>query len=434
MVNIMKNNFIKSTVILIIGGFITKILSMIIKIVLTRCVGTEGIGLYSLVLPTFNLFITLCTLSLPTSISKLVSEKRRNSKSIIMSIIPITILYNLILMIILYLISPILSKYLLKNIDTYYPLVAVTLTLPFICISSIIKGYFFGKERMFPHTFSNIIEQIVRLFLILYFIPNLLKYGLVIAISGVVLINIISEFASIIVLIYFLPKQRISIFDFKYDKSNLKDILEISIPTTTTRLIGSFSFFLEPIILTYILFKVGYSTSFITREYGIINGYVYPLLLLPSFFTMAISNALLPVVSNRYSVKDYKYTKYKIRQAIFLSLLIGVPATGIFLMFPEKILGFLYHTNEGINYIKFVAPFFILHYIQSPLTSALQGMNQAKCAMNGTLIGSLIRILCLFVVSSFKVGLWGLITASIINIIYITLHHIYHVYRLLKED
>ena len=55
----MKNKFIKSTIILIIGGAITKILAMVIKIFLTRSIGDEGIGLYMLVLPTFNLFITL---------------------------------------------------------------------------------------------------------------------------------------------------------------------------------------------------------------------------------------------------------------------------------------------------------------------------------------------------------------------------------------
>ncbi len=429
----MKNNFVKSTIILIIGGFITKILSMIIKIALTRTVGTEGIGLYSLVLPTFNLFITLCTLSLPTAISKLVSERKKPSKFIITSIIPITILYNIGLLIILYFSAPFLSKYLLKNTDTYYPLIAIGLTLPFICISSIIKGYFFGKERMFPHTFSNIIEQLIRLFLTVYFIPKLLKYDLIIAITGVVLINIVSEFSSIMVLIFFLPKQHISFTDFKYDKSNMKDILEISIPTTTTRFIGSISYFLEPIILTYVLLKIGYSNAYITTEYGIINGYVYPLLLLPSFFTMAISNALLPVVSNHYGQKDYKYTKYKIKQAITFSLLIGIPATALFMVYPEILLKFIYHTTEGSNYIKIIAPFFILHYIQSPLTSALQAMNKAKCAMNGTLVGAIIRTVLLFIISFFKVGLWGLVVASISNIFYITLHHIYHVRKCLNR-
>ena len=41
-----KSKFVKSTLILIVGGFITKILGMVIKIIMTRLVGTEGIGIY----------------------------------------------------------------------------------------------------------------------------------------------------------------------------------------------------------------------------------------------------------------------------------------------------------------------------------------------------------------------------------------------------
>lgn len=430
----MKSKFIKSTIVLIIGGFISKFLGMFIKIVLTRTITEDGIGLYMLVLPTFNLFITLCTMGLPVAISKLVSENKKNNKRLILSIIPISLLFNLFLIIILLIVSPYISRYLLSNENTYYPLMAIGLTLPFICISSIIKGYFFGKERMFPHSFSNIIEQIVRLILIIYLIPKLLKYGIMIAVTGVVLINIISEFASIIVLLFFLPAgSKITIHDFKYDKQNLKDTLNISIPTTGARLIGSLTYFLEPIVLTYILLKVGYSNSYIVREYGIINGYVYPLLLLPSFFTMAISNAILPIISNNYSNYRYSYAKKKVYQAVFLSLGIGIPITLIFIFVPNIPLKLIYSTTFGINYIKFLAPLFLIYYIQSPLTAALQAMGKAKCAMYGTLMGSVIRILILAGVSFFKVGMLGLVLSTVSNMFFITLHHLWYVNKYLKR-
>lgn len=429
----MKSKFIKSTIILIIGGLITKLLGMFIKVVLTRTVTENGIGLYMLILPTFNLFITLCTLGLSPAISKLISERKRKSKKIILSIIPIIIIYNLILILILFLIAPILSKYLLQNTDTYYPLVAIGLTLPFICISSIIKGYFFGKERMFPHTLSNIIEQLTRLALTYFYIPNLLDFGLNIAIVGVVLINIISEFVSIIVLLLFLPKNEIvNKEDFKMDKVILKDVLNISIPSTGSRLIGSLVYFFEPIILTFCLKYSGYTSEFITTEYGIINGYVYPLLLMPSFFTLAISNALLPVISNSYANGKKSYAKSKLKQAIFFSLLIGIPCTLIFIFIPNIPLKLIYNTNLGLKYITFIAPFFLLHYIQAPLTSCMQAMGKAKEAMYGTLVGSLIKTTLLIILSFMKIGLWGLVISSISNIIYVTIQHCYYVKKFLK--
>lgn len=381
-----------------------------------------------LILPTFNLFITLSTFSLPISISKLISENKKRSKNIILSIIPISLLYNFILMFILIIISPLISKYLLNNTTLYYPVMAISLTLPFICISNIIKGYFFGKERMFPYTMSNIIEQIVRLILTITLIPKLMTINLTIAIVGVVLINIVSELSSTITMMLFIPKViDLKVEDFKYNKGIFREILNVSIPTTGSRLIGSITYFLEPIILTFVLLQVGYTNDFITNQYGIINGYVYPILLLPSFFTMAISNALLPVVSNNYNNNRKSYAKNKLKQAIIISLLVGVPATIILMIFPEFFLKLIYNTTLGSNYIRIVAPVFILHYIQAPLTITLQAMGKSKIAMKGTLYGSIIRTILLFTTSYLKIGIWGLIIATTSNIIYITLQHLYYV-------
>lgn len=427
----MKNKFIKSTIILIIGGLITKVLGMIIKIVLTRTIGTEGISEYMLVLPTFNLFITLCNLGVPIAITKLISEKKNSSKRIVIPTTIIVLLYDFILIFIILFIAKYLANNLLHKNSIYYPLIAIGSTLPFITLSSIIKGYFFGKEKVFPITLSNIIEQLTRLILTMTLVSYMLRYSLVVAITTVVLINILSEGLSIVVLLLFLPKEKIHREDFHKDNKILQEVFDISIPNTGARLIGSITYFFEPIILTNILKFIGYSGDFITLEYGVINGYVYPLLLLPSFFTLAISSSILPVVSNSYSNRNYDYTKKKIKQAILFSLLIGIPATMVFMFIPHIPLKLVYNTTLGLEYIKVTAPFFLLHYIQAPLTSTLNGMGYAKVAMRGTLYGGIIKILSLIIFSLMKIGLWSLVISTILNIVVVTIHHIYYVRKYL---
>ena len=421
----MKNKFIKSTFILIIGGAINKLLAMVIKIFLTRSVGDAGIGLYMLVLPTFNLFITLCTLSLPISISKLISE-RNNSKKIILPIIPISLFYNFILIIILFLSSSFIANNLLHNNNCYYPIMAISFTLPFICLSSILKGYFYGKERMMPYVISNIIEQVVRLLFIVFLIPRLIIYGIRFAVVFVVLINIVSELSSIICLIVFMPKKKVVFNDFKIDNNIFKDIINTSFSATGSRLIGSISYFLEPIILTFILIKVGYDNTYIMHEYGIVTGYVFPLLLIPSFFSVAISTSLLPIISGNLVRKRYGYAKNKLKQAILLSLCVGIFFTLIFILFPSYLLKFIYNTTSGINYIRIITPFFLMHYIQGPLTSYMQAANMAKDAMVGTFFGAIVKNVLLLILPIFF-GIWGLIIANLVNIFFVTIHHIYYI-------
>ena len=420
----MKSKFIKSSMMLIVGGAITKIMAMIIKIFLTRSISDDGIGLYMLIMPTFNLFITLCTMSLPTSISKIVSEKN-NGKKVVMSMIPVSILYNAILMLILILLAPFIANNLLNNHDTLIPIRGISFTLPFICLSSILKGYFYGKENMAPYVISNVIEQIVRLCFIIFMIPKLMIYGMNIAVLGVVLINIFSELSSIICLIMFIPNKQIKLSDLKFDNEIFKDVLNISLSATGSRFIGSISYFLEPVILTFILLKIGYTNDYVIQEYGIITGYVFPLLLIPSFFTMAISTSLLPVVSSSLAKRQYDYTKKKLRQAIILSLLVGIIFTIFFMIIPDILLKFIYNTSQGVDYIRIIAPLFLMHYIQGPLTSYMQAANMAKQAMLGTLYGSIIKNIFIIILPFF-VGMWGFIIASIINIFFVTIHHIYY--------
>ena len=419
----MKNKFIKSTIILIIGGGITKLLAMVIKIALARSIGNDGIGIYMMILPTFNLFITLSTLSLSTSLGKLIAEKR-SSKKVIFSSIPFTMIYNFFLMIILIFLSKFISNTLLNNSITYYPILCISFTLPIIALSGILKGYFFGKNNMFTYTFENICEQIVRLLFIIFIVPKLLNISLIVAISSLVLVNILSEGIAIIVMLLFIPNKSLDKESFKVDKNIVKDVLNISIPSTGSRLIGSISYFLEPIILTYAMLKSGSSLSLITSEYGIVTGYVYALLLIPSFFTMAISTSLLPIISKNYAERNMRIVKKGLSQGMLFSLLIGCFFTILFMLFPNYILKFIYNTTLGSDYVRLIAPFFIFHYIQGPLTTYLQAINKAKCAMYGTLLGSIIKNILLFVLAICNYKIWSLIISTIVNILIVTIHHI----------
>lgn len=426
-----KSNFVKSTIILIIGGFFTKILGMIIKVVLTRKIGTTGIGIYMMIMPTYTLLISLAQLGFPVAISKLVAEDKYNNKKLVLGLIPISLFINIVIIILLFIFSGFISINLLHEERTYLGLISIGFVLPFVSISSILRGYMFGKERMLPHIISNIIEDFIRLLLIIFVTPLILPKGIEYTVSFIILIAILSELSTIIIFMFCLPKN-IHVREFKPDKKSVKNVLSISLPTTGSRIIGSIGYFFEPIILSFVLINTGYSNDFIINEYGVLNGYVMPLLLLPSFFTMAISQALIPIISKSFSNKNYKYTKNKIKQAIFFSLLVGIPATIIFFFFPNIPLNLLYNTDLGIDYIRFLAPICLLHYIQAPIVSSLQAMGKAKIAMKGTLYGMIIRTITLFTFSYLKIGIWGLIIAIGSNMIFVTLYQIKQVKRQLN--
>lgn len=423
--NIMKNKFVMGTIILLTGGFFSKFLGFVLKIIITRQIGTEGIGLYSLVMPTFGLFITIATFSYPVAISKIISARGKSSKKAIFSIIPISIILNLFTLLIIFLISKPLANIFLKDQRLYIPLLSIGFTLPFIGLSSIIKGYYWGKQRMGIYILSNIVEQIVRIIVLIFLIPKVIKVSLVLTISLIIVVNVLSETSSIIVMLLGLPKGvKITKEDLRPSKEYIKDIMNICVPSTSSKIVGSISHFLEPIVLINVLSYVGYSNNYIVTEYGIVNGYSLALLLIPQFFTMSISTSLIPELSKSYSIGDIKNCKKRLFQITGLSLMIGAFSTGIIFAVPEYFLNLIYNTNLGANYIRVLAPFFLLYFINTPLASAMQALDMSKDEMQITLLTSFVKLFLLTLLAFLKIGMYSLIISTIITLIYSTYLHI----------
>ena len=205
--------------------------------------------------------------------------------------------------------------------------------------------------------------------------------------------------------------------------------MNTSIPATSSKIIGSISYFLEPIILPNILLYVGYSKDYIVYEYGVINAYALTLLLMPQFFTQNMSTSLVPELSKYYTLKNYKMCIKRIKQILIVSSTIGSVSTLIISMFPSFFLNILYHTNEGVDYIKLLAPFTILFYIEYPLINALQAINRSRDAMKATIINSIVRLLSITIFSFMKIGMYSLLISIIINLVLST----YIYYRMLKK-
>lgn len=430
----MKNKFITSTLILISGGFITKILGFIIKIIYTRIILEEGVSLYSIVMPTYSLLITIATMAMPLAISKIVAEEKERSIKVVFSSVAIMIIINVLILSIMFLVSKFIAYELLKTKEAYILLLACTVTLPFISISSIIKGYFFGKQHMLPYAVSNSLEQVVRLILISIFLPKFMKYGTLYGVTALILLNIISEISSIIVFMFFLPKNvKITKKDIKPTTKTIKEVLQVSLPTVSSRFIGNIGFFFEPIILTNILLFVGYSNTFILREYGAYNAYSIGLLTMPSFFVGAIANSLVPEISKFHQQKNSKMVKRRFKQALLFSFLLGLIFSIIIFFFREELLYTLYHTTSGADYIKVLAPFFVLFYLETPIISTLQGLGESNYTMKITFWGVILKNIILAIFSFFKIGIYGLIISEIVNILFVVGTNFFKIKKLISK-
>lgn len=429
---IRKNKFLTSTFILMLSGLSTKVLGLIIKVIFTRIVGSTTISLYTIVMPTYSLILTIGTFAMPTTIAKLIAQK--NNKKVLNKALKIIILLNISLILIMFLSSRFIANTLLKEPNAYYLLIAMALTLPFSSIACIFKGYFYGIQKNYPHVLSNTIEQIIRLILILTVVPKLIEYSYVHAAVGLILTFLFTEGASIITFSFCMNKNDLkTMFSFKGNNFDSKEILSLSVPSVSSRIIGNICYFFEPIILTNILLFKGYSNSFILSEYGAYNAYAISTLTIPSFFINAISLALIPEISKFNEEGNILYVRKRLKEGIFFSFLIGLFSTFIIYIFRYRLLLFLYKTTLGIDYIKYLAPFFILFYFENIFASFMQAIGKAKITLRITVISSIIKLLSLASLSFLKIGIYSLLISEIVNILFVVSINYFYIHAYLKN-
>ena len=125
--------------------------------------------------------------------------------------------------------------------------------------------------------------------------------------------------------------------------------------------------------------------------------------------------------------------KRRIRQALSYSFIIGLVSSAIIFVFRDPLLAVLYKTNLGSDYIFILAPFFVLFYLEAPLSSILEASGNAKQSFKITFLGVILKLITLSILSLCKIGLYSLVFSEIINIIFVVFYSIKSVKKGLKQ-
>ncbi|PKG24429.1 stage V sporulation protein B [Niallia nealsonii] len=429
------SKFLKGTIILLIAGFITRILGFINRIVIARFIGEDGVGLYMMVYPTLILVVTITQLGLPVAISKNVAEaeaagNHKKVKSILIVSLTTTLALTVLFTPALFLLAPYLSQTLFTDPRTLTPLLAITPIIPIIAVSSVLRGYFQGRQNMKPAATSQVIEQIVRITLIAALTKAFLPLGIEYAAAGAMLASVLGELASLLFLLAsFKWKKSFPLRKkfFQYvtnGKQTFKELMQVALPTTGSRMIGSIAWFIEPIVVAHSLAIAGLTAINATKQYGVLTGFALPLLMLPSFFTQSLSTSLVPAISEANANHEYKKIDHLLQQALRFTFMTGGLAVVVLFVLAEPLMTVMYNSSRGTSFIQLMAPFFLLNYYQGPLQATLQALNLARAAMINSFIGALVKTIIIFCLASRpEFGIYGVAIALIVGFVLVTLLH-----------
>lgn len=410
-----KHSFVKGALILTIAGIISKILGAIYRIPLGQIITSEGMAYHQTAYDLYILMLTFSSYSIPTAISKLVSEKleegRKDEAHKIFKVAMWLLgTIGLILSVVLYMNAKAFSQA-FKNPDSYLAVLAVSPAIFTVSISGAFRGYFQGMQNMTPSAVSQVTEQISRVlvgFLLAYL---LLPMGYKVSAAGAIFGTSVGGFVSFITLyiIYSKNKTRIKVelMDYAGRKTEssvsiINRIIKFSLPIMIGGSIMPIMNLLDTFIVMDRLQAAGFNQITATKLFGQLKGMATSFVNVPQVFTISLAASLVPSISESMVRKDMEAVRRKTQLALKMSLLLGLPAAmGLFILAGPIMQMFYPNETESLGIaLKYVSSAVIFLTMVQTMTGILQGMGKERIPVINMIIGALVKAVVSYILTS----------------------------------
>lgn len=438
-----RRNILMGTIILTLAGFITRVIGFFYKIFLSKVMGAEWLGIYQLVFPVYGIAFTIYATGIQTSISRLVAAEmgKRNHKNIgkiLRMGLLLSISVAFLLSILLYKLSDAVAYYFLLEPRSASSLKILAVVFPFCGITSTINGYYYGLKKAGIPASTQLLEQIVRVIVVYIAAFTMgkgnLKVTCEMAVLGLVIGEIVSGIYNFLSL--FITK---SPKDLLYPgpdpnarsvrkRTILKNILTLSIPLSTNRLLINALHSVEAVLIPAMLRRSGLSTAAALSTYGTLVGMSIPFIMFPTAVINALAVLLLPTVSEAQAMENDDLIGKTSSISIKYSFIIGIISTGIFLLFGKNLGINIFNSEEAGRYLMVLAWLCPLIYLTTTLGSIINGLGKAHITFINSVAGTITKIIIIIILVPQK-GINGYLSALLIGQLIITFMDSFYIIR-----
>lgn len=425
-----KGEFLKGAVWIAFGGFAAKIIGALYRIPLTNLIGGRGLGLYQMIYPVYCLLLTVSATGIPSSIAKLTAERIANGqddRAVFKGAMKLFLLIGVFGTILMMLIAPFLSSAQgIKEVTGGYYTLAPSVFL--VSAISVFRGWFQGRNKMYPTATSEILEQLVKVGFGLLF-AYLYRGNIEKAVIFLLLSVTISEIFALFLMLFFYKREK-KVLKTQQEGGRVaaKSILRLSIPVTLSAIILPLSALLDSVVAPRLLSV--YERDAVTL-FGLFSGGAVTVINLPVSVCYGIAAASVPSVAGA----DKKEVKKRIGFSLGITVLVGtVSFLGLY-FFAEKAASIIFRslTTEELTVLtKLIKAFSIsaltLSCVQT-LSACLTAQGKPQYAALSMLIAVTVKTaLYVFWLRKPEVSVFGLAWAS--NVCYLVAFFFNLVYNL----
>lgn len=393
----MKNTtFLSSALLLTISAVICKVIGALYKVPLTNILGSEGMGLYQLIFPIYALLITISSGGIPATMASIPSI---DDKSLVKAAVSYSVVISGALTLLIVVLAPIISS-VQGNPHASLGYMAIAPSILFTGVIAPLRGYFMRKLNMTPTAISQLIEQVVKLVagltLSIYLAPRGVEYGVVGALLGISISELVSAIYLYILYLRHRPTPTLEVG--LPDRYTFTRLATYSIPITVGSLIVPLSSMLDSLLVVNLLSPlVGVVEA--TSLYGIASASVGSLINVPIVVAVSIATAILPSLSSLKDNGDRDTLSYKCSTSLKYCYAVSILAVVVFCTCASYIIDILYpvlstsHKVVATNLIVLSSVSIIFLSASNIYSAMLQGVGVPMVNVKVLLIGVATRVI-----------------------------------------
>ncbi len=395
----MKNKVFANASIVTFLSVAERALGFLYRIVLSRLIGAEGLGLYQVALSLFGFFITIGTGGIPITVSRMISKNKAENNSLgerraVASGITLCLLLTLPAVLIFGVFGRNMT-FLFSDDRSLNVFRILLIGLCFSAVYAVVRGYFWGNKEFLLPSILEIAEESVMVIAGILLLQNITSVadGAEKAAWAVVISYLFSFTASS--LCFFFRGGRLSI-----PKNTLKPLFNATLPITSVRASSSLVNSAVAVLLPALLVQTGYSESDALTLFGVVSGMAVPILFIPSTIIGSISLVLVPELSEDFYRKNFKRLYKNIQRGLRVSLLVACALLPFFYALGADIGKLAFSNNLAGEIIVKSCPLLIPMSLTMISTGMLNSMGFEKQTFLYYFIGAAAMLLCILLLPS----------------------------------
>lgn len=395
----MKNRIYTTATLITALSVAERALGFLYRIVLSRLLGAEGLGMYQIALSLFGFFLTFSTGGIPITVSRMITKSNaENSKKGERRAVSAGLLASALFALpaFLFFLLPNRKNLLFSDPQSFRVFKILLLGLLFSSFYAVFRGYFWGKKQLLLPAITEIAEESVMVVIGILLLQNLpsATIGAQRAAWAVVLSYLFSFTLS--ALCFFVKGGRLS-----SPIPCLKPLFNTSLPITSVRASGSLINSAVAILLPAMLIRAGASEAEAVKLFGVVSGMAIPILFIPSTLIGSIAQVLTPELSEDFYRKNYARLRKNIQKGVYVSYMIACVLIPFFIAFGKDV-GLLAFANPTAGEIIYRSAFILLPISLALIsTSALNALGFEKQTFVHYFIGAAALFLSLFFLPRF---------------------------------